>query len=94
MNEPKGKKEKQYQLSKEQLSEMSYVATQRTASMEVANFWDKRLDRFMAGVRSVLGIPSEYDVNWNDAFNKGTITAIPKELPKKEEAHASDNKKV
>lgn len=88
------KKEKKYSLSKEQLSEMSYIASQRTASMEVANFWDKRLERFMDGVRSILGIPMEYDVNWNDVFVGGTIVAIPKELPKKEEAHADTQKKV
>lgn len=88
------KKNKQYSLSKEQLSEMSYIASQRTAAMEVANFWDKRLEKFMGGVRSILGIPPEYDVNWNDVFVGGNITAIPKELPKKEEAHASDTKKV
>lgn len=83
-------KPKQYQLSKEQLSEMSYVASQRTAAMEVANFWDKRLERFMDGVRGILGIPREYDVNWNDAFVGGTITATQK----KEEKHDSDKKDV
>jgi hypothetical protein len=83
-------KPKTYQLTKEQLAELSYIATARTESMEVANFWDKRMDNFMLGVRSMLAIPPEYDVNWNDAFKDGKIVATKKEavIPKKEEVHA------
>jgi hypothetical protein len=88
-------KPKTFQLSKEQLSELSYVATQRTAAMEVTNFWDKRMDNFMKGVRMSLAIGDDYNVNWNDAFIDGKLTAtkVVVPVPKKEEKH-DDTKKV
>jgi hypothetical protein len=76
---------KQYHLSDIQLSELSYISQERTSFLEIANFWEKRLEHFCNGVRKSLAIPEDYEVNWNDAFKNKVITATPPVEVKKEE---------
>lgn len=105
MSAPKVAKPKTLMLSKDQTAELSYISMNRTSAMEVANFWDKRMDRFMLGVRKALSIGDDHNVDWGKAFTDGTIEvtkAPPKAVvnpteqkpePKKED-HDSDSKNV
>lgn len=94
-------KPKTFTLDKDQQSELSYISMNRTSAMEIANFWDRRMNQFMASVRKKLSIGDNMNIDWSKAFIDGTITvtkAEPKVVvdpkPEPKEDHASDTGNV
>ena len=73
-------KSKKQNLTHEEQEELVYYLREATSRNLEAQFWNSRAAQVERRVLERIGInPNEYEVDWSDSMNKGTISFHKKE---------------
>jgi hypothetical protein len=81
----KEEKPKQYNLSPEEVSELSFVVNNIASTREIAEYWKLRLEKLQLSIQQRLALPfDKFELSFDQVFHEGKVTAIPRPAVKVE----------